>query len=58
MSKKKVIKNLQDGDGTITAGPETAVAVPKVESRRFKMHPKLLHDVILRQAGTLSKAAT
>lgn len=26
------------------------------ETRRFKMHPKLLFDVIKRQAGTLSKA--
>jgi hypothetical protein len=22
------------------------------ETRKFRMHPKLLHDVILRQAGT------
>lgn len=28
----------------------------KVERRKFKMHPKLLMDVIKRQAGTLAKA--
>ena len=28
----------------------------KTETRRFKMHPKLLFDVIQRQAGSLAKA--
>src|ERR1051325_290463 len=30
--------------------------VPTEETRRFQMHHQLLHDVILRQAGTLGKA--
>lgn len=36
-------------EGTITV-------TKKNETRRFKMHPKLLFDVIRRQAGSLSKA--
>ena len=27
-----------------------------VQTKQFKMHPKLLHDTISRQAGTLEKA--
>ena len=35
---------------------DSPVLPSKSETRRFSMHPKLLFDVIQRQAGTLSKA--
>lgn len=36
--------------------PVATLCAPLTETRRFTMHPKLLFDVIQRQAGTLSKA--
>lgn len=36
--------------------PKSKTAAPAAETRRFQMHPRLLLDVIQRQAGSLTKA--